>query len=159
MMDADERNVSGCGLTGMMNKKGAKVDGQVITRSMCNMRERGNGLGAGFAAYGTYPDRKDCFALHLMYDHKDAKEVTEEYLKGQFDLSSEEPIPTRESALVVDPPIFWRYFVYPRESLLALEEGSQEDYILNRVMKINTRIEGAFVVVKARAARTCCKKA
>jgi glutamate synthase domain-containing protein 1 len=146
MMDVDERNVSGCGLTGMMNKKGLKVDGQIIAKSMCSMKERGNGLGAGFAAYGTYSDRSDYFALHLMYDEKDSKEVTEEYLKGQFELHSEEPIPTRESAVVANPPVFWRYFVLPKKRLLSIEESSEEDYTLKRVMNINTHIKGAFVV-------------
>lgn len=150
MMDVDERNVSGCGLTGMMNRKKAKVDGQAITRSMCNMRERGNGLGAGFAAYGTYPDRKEYFALHVMFDDRESKNCTEDYLRRHFRFDSEEPIPTRKTESIADPPIFWRYFVLPEEKALEAEDSPEEDFVIKRVMHINTRIQGAFVVSSGR---------
>lgn len=146
MMDIDERNISGCGLTGMMNKKRVRVDGQAITQSMSNLRERGNGLGAGFAVYGPYPERKECYALHLMYDSPVSKRRTEEYLSSQFELNSEESIPTRNITSIIDPPIFWRYFVLPSEQLLAAEDSSEDDFVLKRVMHVNTGIEGAFVV-------------
>ncbi|TET44383.1 hypothetical protein E3J62_10535 [candidate division TA06 bacterium] len=146
MMDLDERNVSGCGLSSMMNKKRVKVDGQAITKSMRNLRERGNGLGAGFAAYGIYPDRKDYFALHLMYDSKDAKKNTEDYINDYFHISSKEPIPTRKTESIIDPPVFWRYFVLPQEKFLPTDGDSEEDFVIKKVMHINTGIEGAFVV-------------
>jgi glutamate synthase domain-containing protein 1 len=146
MMDVDERNVSGCGLTGMMNKKRLRVDGQAITASMRNMRERGNGLGAGFAAYGTYPDKKDLFALHLMYQDSDSKTKTDEFLKGHFKIDSDEPVPTKKTPNIVNSPIFWRYFVLPRDESPRGENVSEEDFILEKVMHINRCIDGAFVV-------------
>ena len=146
MMDLDERNVSGCGLTGMMNRKRLKVNGQAVTKSMSNLRERGNGLGAGFAAYGIYPDQRDHFALHLMYDSKNAKTDTEEYINSCFDVCSEEPIPTRKTESITDPPTFWRYFVLPQKKSRSGEGFSEEDFVIKKVMYINTGIEGAFVV-------------
>jgi glutamate synthase domain-containing protein 1 len=146
MMDRDERNISGCGLTGMMNRKRLRVDGRAITQSMSNLRERGNGLGAGFAVYGPYPDRKDYYALHLMYDTPEAKRCAEEYMRSQFEFHSDEPVPTKNIPEIVEPPIFWLYFVLPNEELREADSLGEEDFVIKRVMNINTAVEGAFVV-------------
>jgi len=130
----------------MLNKKGLRINGQAITQSMSVLRERGNGLGAGFAVYGPYPDRKDKYALHLMYDNPVARRRTEEYLSAQFQFDSEEPIPTRNTPSIKDPPVFWRYFVLPNEDVRQAENLGEEDFVIKRVMHINKCIDGAFVV-------------
>jgi glutamate synthase domain-containing protein 1 len=146
MFDRDQRNVSGCGLSGLMSASRERVGGTVIIDSMCNMRDRGNGLGSGFAAYGIYPDFPDHFALHLMYDFDRSREETERLLKDAFEVALTEPIPTRKVSGIANPPGFWRYFCLPGEDRLSREGVSAEDFVLRRVMEINTRIEGAFVV-------------
>ncbi len=146
MFDRDERNVSGCGLSGFMSANGRRVSGATIINSMCNMRDRGNGLGSGYAAYGIYPDLPDHFALHLMYDFEKAREDSEQFLKGAFEVALAEPVPTRTVRGISDPPGFWRYFCLPEEGRMSREALSPEDYVLRRVMEINTRVEGAFVV-------------
>jgi glutamate synthase domain-containing protein 1 len=59
----DEKVISGCAVVGIMNEDGVAFDHRVtsgsgvnITMVICTMMERGNGLGAGFAGYGLYPD-------------------------------------------------------------------------------------------------------
>ena len=68
MFDRDQRNISGCGLSGLMSASRRRVSGNTIIDSMCNMRDRGNGLGSGYAAYGIYPELHEHYSLHLMYD-------------------------------------------------------------------------------------------
>ena len=50
---------SGCAISGIMNKKGKRFSGEDIMKSIALMRDRANGLGGGFAAYGIYPQYKD----------------------------------------------------------------------------------------------------
>jgi hypothetical protein len=45
---------------------------------------------------------------------------------------------------VSNPPILWRYFLEVPEN--KLEFQSERDYVTKTVMKINSDIEGAFVV-------------
>gem|GEM_PF-5789228 len=57
--DKDFKVPSACGVSGIMNTSGKRFSGNMIVESMALMRERGNGLGAGYAAYGIYPELKD----------------------------------------------------------------------------------------------------
>ncbi len=146
--DLTQRNISGCGLSAMMSRRGNLVTGEAIIRSIGLLQERGNGLGGGFAVYGCYPQYPDEFAIHLMYYSSRAQEETERFLTEWFEVIHEEPIPTRQ-VHGVDPstaPQLWRYFVHPKP--LKLQETmlpSAEDYVLRTVMDINARIDDAFV--------------
>jgi len=110
------------------------------------MRDRGNGLGAGYAAYGIYPEHADQFAIHLMFDFLKSREDTEHLINGAFDVKLAEPLPTREVTGMSDPPEFWRYFCQPEPERLSREGLTPEDYVLRRVMEINKGVDGAFVV-------------
>jgi glutamate synthase domain-containing protein 1 len=146
--DLTQRNISGCGLSAMMSRRGNLIGGESIIRSIGLLSERGNGLGGGFAVYGCYPQYADEFALHLMYYSGRAQEEAERFLDEQFELVHEENIPTR-AVEGVDPstaPLLRRYFLHPKP--LKLTESmlpSAEDYVLRAVMEINVRIENAFV--------------
>ena len=143
------KSISGCGISGIIHKKGKLISGEVIIKSICCQEERGNGLGAGYAAYGIYPDRKDYYALHIMADNKIALEKVEEFLSHKTFLIYQEPIPTRKVKTIKNPPLFKRYFVKPKfEGELAeiCDELAEDDYIVNLVMEINEKIEGAYVV-------------
>ncbi len=52
----DDKVYDACGLFGMMDVTGRCFSGREIIRAITNMEERGNGLGAGFAVYGCYPN-------------------------------------------------------------------------------------------------------
>ena len=45
------------------------MDGGKIRDSLAMMDERGSGEGAGYVAYGIYPDFKDYYALHVFFDN------------------------------------------------------------------------------------------
>ncbi|MGQ9781964.1 MAG: class II glutamine amidotransferase [Nitrososphaeria archaeon] len=137
----DDKIIEGCSLFGMMNLKGERFSSRDPVRAIANMHERGNGLGGGFAIYGLYPEHRQDYALHIMYLDKDAKKRTERFLKEEFHVNIDEEIPTRE-AKVVDPPILWRYFVQPRRRSLS---QSDDDYVMEKVMKINTQTGKTFV--------------
>ncbi|HOJ92519.1 MAG TPA: glutamine amidotransferase family protein [Dictyoglomaceae bacterium] len=136
---------SACGLIGFINRRRKNTSGYQIVSAMTLMRERGNGLGAGFAGYGIYPDRKDYYAFHLFYENRKAKEETSEFLYKYFDVAQEEKIPTRKVKNIKDSPIIWRYFLKPKEESLAEEEISEGDFVVERVMEINTKIDGAYI--------------
>jgi len=138
----DDKAVDACSLFGMMNLRGKRFSSEDPVKAIANMHDRGNGLGGGFAIYGLYPERKDDYALHIMYMDMDAKKSVENLLKENFDVHLEEEIPTRE-ANVQNPPIIWRYFVKPRKD--KFEGLNPDDYVRDNVMRINTQTGKAFV--------------
>jgi len=143
--DRTARNISGCGLSGMMSLTGERVNGRAVRESIAILHDRSNGLGGGFAAYGIYPERSDHFALHIMYYSQEAQDRTEEVLEEAFDIAQDERIPTRPNRGISDPPSLMRYFVLPRAVPLAEAGVTAEDFVLQRVMHINADIDGAFV--------------
>jgi glutamate synthase domain-containing protein 1 len=138
----DDKDFDGCSLFGMMNLEGKRFSSRDPVKAIANMHERGNGLGGGFAVYGIYPEHQDDYAFHIMYLSRDAKEKTDKLLKEDFNIISNEEIPTRE-ANVRDPPLVWRYFVQPRQR--RPETQTEDDYVIEKVMRINTETGKAFV--------------
>ena len=138
----DDKDFAGCSIFGMMNLEGKRFSSRDPVKAIANMHERGNGLGGGFAVYGLYPEHQDDYAFHIMYLSKDAKEKTDKQLNESFDIIHEEEIPTRE-ANVRDPPLVWRYFVKPEER--RPENQTADDYVTEKVMRINTETGKAFV--------------
>lgn len=141
-----DRILSNCGLAGFICEDGKRVSGVDIINSIAVLHDRGNGLGGGFAAYGIYPELKDFYALHMMFDDTCDKEDTERLIGQNCRIELEEQIPTRRTSEIVDPPILWRYFVEPRHGVLAQSELDEDDFIVKLVMRINRQIQGAFVV-------------
>ncbi|MDD4161085.1 MAG: glutamine amidotransferase family protein [Methanothrix sp.] len=144
------KEICACSIFGAMNRDGERFTGAGVMLAIANMHVRGNGLGGGFAAYGIYPEYKDYYAFHLMFtgkslqDKKYAKKELDAFLALKFDVVYDEEIPHGDEATVSDPPLVWRYFVLPKkqgeDSLL-----SDEDYIVGKIMWVNTRIENAYV--------------
>jgi glutamate synthase domain-containing protein 1 len=140
-----EKDISGCSLTGFICEDGKRVSGEAIIQSIALMNERSNGLGGGFAGYGIYPEMKDLYALHLMFDDLSAKEETEQILNKSLFIELQEEIPTRKTNGIRRPPLLWRYFAKVDENRLIEPEATEEDYLVEVVMRINTQIKGAFV--------------
>jgi glutamate synthase domain-containing protein 1 len=138
----DDKDFAGCSIFGMMNLEGKRFSSREPVRAIANMHERGNGLGGGFAVYGIYPDFKDYYAFHVMYLSKDAKERTDRTLASGFNIIYDEEMQTKP-ANVRDPPLVWRYFVQPKSRLF--EGNSEEDYVIQKLMRINTETGKAFV--------------
>ncbi|WP_022847558.1 MULTISPECIES: class II glutamine amidotransferase [unclassified Desulfurobacterium] len=140
--------MSGCGLAGFINRDGKRVSGKDIFDSITSMKERGNGMGAGYAAYGIYPDMAEYYAFHVMMDSMDiATEITA-VLNRFFHIVKSEMIPTKSVPSLykkTTPPVFYRYFVTPREDVkLPLE--TEEDMVVRAVMTINENVKGAYVI-------------
>ncbi len=144
------KEICACSIFGAMNRDGERFTGEGVMKAIANMHVRGNGLGGGFAAYGIYPQYQDYYAFHLMFTGKSpqdkvyAKKELDAFLCQNFDVVHDEEIPHGDEATVSDPPLVWRYFVLPKKQG---EDASlsDEDYIVEKIMLVNTRIENAHV--------------
>jgi len=141
-----EKDISSCGLIGIINRDGTRVSGELVRRAITNMHDRGNGLGGGFAAYGIYPDYRDLYALHLMYDDETAIEETERLIRDRLVVEHAEPIPVYPGGTVIDHPELRRYFTRVPDGPLM----DHDDYVVRVVMDVNVHVDGAFVVSSGR---------
>ncbi|GAB6035660.1 glutamine amidotransferase family protein [Fundidesulfovibrio butyratiphilus] len=141
-----EKDISGCGVFGVINTKRELIGGDMPIRAMCSMHDRGNGLGGGFAAYGIYPDMADKYAFHLMSDTQSGLKQAEEILSQFAVVLHSEPIPTRSTLAVKNPPIVWRYFLTPKmgQDRPQWRDYAESDYMVAVVMHINKKTP-AFV--------------
>lgn len=139
----DDKVIDACSIFGVMDTTGRRFSGESVIRAIGNMHDRGNGLGGGFAAYGLYPEYADLYAFHIMFLSDKGKQQTEELMEKCFKVSYSEEIPTRPIPAIVNPPLLWRYFVEIGGQ--KPEEQSDDDYVLDRVMEINTRLDDTFV--------------
>jgi len=137
------KQISDCGLCGMIDRRGGRFSGRRLIESIRLMHERSNGLGGGFAGYGIYPRFPEHYALHIMYHGEWAKEDTEGYLPTVFTVDAVEPIPTQPHPGVKDAPLLWRYFV--RLKTPAEDVDAEQKAVIEAVMHVNAGIEGAFV--------------
>jgi len=141
-----EKSASGCGIAAVMSEAGRRLGGATIAEAMSVMNERTNGLGAGYAGYGVYPDFPDHYALHLIYESEGGREETEAYLRQQFAIDHCEPMPTRPTPGIAEAPLLWRYFVrVPEERVEKGNEITEDDYVVRAVMHVNAGIPDAFV--------------
>lgn len=141
-----EKDYGGCGLVGIIDSNRNLLSGDKVITALANMEERGNGLGSGYAIYGAYPDLQDYYAFHIMYQNKKSIELTEEILQNNFTIVHSEPIPTSKVETIKDPPEFIRYFVKLQDEIKEKLLFSEDDFVVEIVMKINEGIDGAFVV-------------
>ena len=99
---------SGCAIAAIMDRSGNRHDGSDILKSIALMHDRSNGLGGGFAAYGIYPEYRELYAFHIMYESREARAQTEAYLDRYFMSEKQERIPTVAVAAIKNPPDIWR---------------------------------------------------
>ncbi len=139
----DDKVIDACSIFGAMDVSGRRFSGTPVIKAIANMHDRGNGLGGGFAVYGLYPEHADLYAFHIMFNDAASKEETETYLRQHFTIVRQEVIPTRQTRAVTNPPLVWRYFL----DLPAQLPGnvSADDYIVDKVMTINTTPKAGFV--------------
>ena len=140
----------GCGLMGVCDESGAALPAELAVRAMAVQRDRGNGLGGGFAGYGIYPELAELFCFHLMFHDTRAKDEVEAFLARGFDVERAEPVPTRPVAAIDDPPLLWRYFVSPCAASLEGGALTADDVVVAAVMHVNAAIDGAFVASSGR---------
>ena len=136
---------SGCAISAIFSKTGRRISGEAIVDSISVMHERSNGLGGGFAAYGIYPEYKDFYALHVFYDHTDAKEACEKFLDQHFDIANLSKIPTRKLKAITDEPLIWRYFVKPLPTKIWESQLDEDEFVARCVIRVNHEIDGAYI--------------
>lgn len=139
----DGKVIDACSIFGVMDTSGRRFSGESVIRAIANMHDRGNGLGGGFAIYGLYPEHADLYAFHIMFLSDEGKTETETFLRENFNLIHAEEVPTRTTRSIVNPPLVWRYFVDAKRNQCI--QQSADDYVVARVMEINTRLQDAFV--------------
>ncbi|MCX8052828.1 MAG: glutamine amidotransferase family protein [Armatimonadetes bacterium] len=140
----DDKVLCSCAIFGMMDSTGKVFSGEPVFRAMINMQERGNGLGAGFALYGIYPEHQDYYALHIMFTNRDCRHDTERFLETAFQVERSEEVPTRKTAGISGEPLVYRYFVRPKPQ--GTNFVNDDDFVVQSSLKINSELDGAFVV-------------
>jgi len=140
----DDKVHDACGLIGFIDTEGVLHSGDRIATALHCMEERGNGLGAGYAAYGLYPEFPNHYAFHVMCRTEAARMDLDAYLRRRFAVVHDEPVPRRDVRGILDPPVLWRYFLLPLSAQMV--GRSEEDYIVHQVMTIHALVEDAFVV-------------
>ena len=136
-----DRVFGACGISGYMNIDGTRESGEKIKKMITILKDRENGLGAGFAAYGVFPDYADSYCIQFLLDDMESKKAVEEYLKSKGNIRKDEKIPTATPPAGSKPPVLWRFFFNPPASVPV---EKQDDYIVDIVMHVNVNIEGAF---------------
>ncbi len=121
------------------------MDGGKIRESLALMNERGNGEGAGYVAYGIYPEFRDYYALHVFFDNlAENKPRLDAELAKMGEIVHDEEIPTYASPIKkVHTP--WRYFFKPDTHLAHSEGMSADDIVTNLVMRVNTAGNGTLI--------------
>lgn len=130
------RDFSSCAIGGMLDMDGELFTGETIAEMMSVMEERENGLGAGYAAYGLFPDLKEYYCLQVILDDFQAKEDVGSFLDQYTDIVQEEKVKVDEDVFK-EYPLVWRFFVDP------LGEDA-DDVMKNIMMYVNCSIKGAF---------------
>ena len=139
----DDKVMDACSIFGMMDTSGARFSGKPVMEAIANMHVRGNGLGGGFAVYGLYPDYANHYAFHVMCLSREGQAEVDKFLKQKFHVIHDETVPTKPISAIAHPPSVWRYFLELKKE--STNGQSEDDYVVDRVMEINTKIEDAFV--------------
>ena len=135
--------IDACSIFGAMNTAGERFSGESVIKAIANMHDRGNGQGGGFAIYGLYPDYREQYAFHVMFLSEKGQRETETFLEENFELVHKEKVPVKPFPAIVNPPLVWRYFLDIGRH--HLEEQSADDYVVGKVMTINTQLPDSFV--------------
>jgi len=138
----DNKIIDACSIFGAMDTTGRRFSGEGVIRAIANMHDRGNGLGGGFAVYGIYPDYADQYAFHVMFLSQQGRQETEAFLKENFKIIEQQEVPTRPTPPIKDPPLVRRYFLDIKNKP---GQQSGDDYVLEKVMIINTKLSDSFV--------------
>ncbi|ABR56876.1 glutamine amidotransferase class-II [Methanococcus aeolicus Nankai-3] len=133
-----------CGIIGFISRDKKLIRGDKIAIALDSLKERGNGQGSGYVGYGIYPKYKDSYAIHVFLDNNpqymDIKENVKQVLEKYGYVLNDEEIPTKDG-IIEKEFIPWRFF-YDFDEKYA---DSEKDLMVDMVMEINDKIDGAFV--------------
>lgn len=130
-----------CGIAGLLNFDKNPVSGERIRNMIELMRERENGLGGGFAAYGLFPKYGDKYCIQLILEDVPNLEPTVErvgeFLKARAKIIKDEKVRV-DNNVIRDHPLIWRFFIEPKDS------NDPDEIVKNIAGDINCGIKGAF---------------
>lgn len=132
-----------CGIAGLISHKRIKENGRRIKSSIVLQNDRGNGLGAGYAAYGIYPGFEELYALQIMASSEGAMEQAGVFIRKWFKVHKQEPVPVWDR-VISDHPLFQRFFVEPGMPGNRSEHESDDDYVVDKMMLLNKEVSGAY---------------
>ncbi len=134
-----------CGIIGVIDKRRQCIDGGCIRTSLAMMDERGNGEGAGYVAYGIYPDFADAYALHVFFDNlPENKPALERELGKWGTIVHDEEIPTFASGIKkVHTP--WRFFFKPDPKTAPDQNITDDEIVMHIVMSVNSARNGTLI--------------
>jgi len=141
--------MGGCGIAGCMDLSGGRISGEKVGRMLSTMEERENGLGAGYACYGLFPEHRDEYCLQFLFDDEAAKCSTEELLGTVGTIGKDEKIYTTKVRTMRPPfPLAWRYFFRPNAKVEWRGRAglSNDDLMVQLAMSINGDFPGAICV-------------
>jgi glutamate synthase domain-containing protein 1 len=141
------KDIEACGIAGLINIDGTRETGQRVVDMITTMTDRENGLGAGYACYGLFPDLADQYCIQLLLDDEEAKERVEEYFKDVAAVVKDERVFTQHVKGMKGPyPLIWRFFLDVPEGRIQASPhiDGEDDYVVDKVMHVNSAIDGAF---------------
>ncbi|MFA4859442.1 glutamine amidotransferase family protein [Methanoregula sp.] len=135
-----------CGIIGVIDRRRQLMDGSKIREALASMDERGSGEGAGYVAYGIYPDYKEYYAIHVFFDNiREHKVHLDNLLEKWGTIVHDEQIKTYEQPGLRKVHTPWRYFFRPDRSMMPKSLTPDEDIITHIVMKVNSERNGALI--------------
>ncbi len=141
------KGIEACGIAGLINIDGEREDGKRVVDMIVTMTDRENGLGAGYACYGLFPDLAEHYCVQLLLDDEEAKERVGNYFKDFTNIIKDERVFTEHVKGMKGPyPLIWRFFLeVPEEKVRTSPHiQSEDDYMVDVVMHVNEKINGAF---------------
>jgi glutamate synthase domain-containing protein 1 len=141
--------MGGCGIAGCINMSGGRISGDTIGQMLETMGERENGLGAGYACYGLFPEHRDDYCMQFFLDHEEAKGAVEGLLGSMGTITKDEMVHTRQVKTMRPPiPMIWRYFFKPKNKVewQGRTDLSSDDIMVQMAMHINSDVPGALCV-------------
>jgi glutamate synthase domain-containing protein 1 len=135
-----------CGIIGVIDRKRELMDGSSIRQALSSMDERGSGEGAGYVAYGVFPEFKNYYAIHVFFDNiHESKTSVDKLLSEWGTVVHDEEIPTSDHAKIRKVHTPWRYFFKPDATLMPRSTAPEEDIVTHIVMKANTTMPGVLI--------------
>lgn len=144
LKEGQVRIPSGCAIAAIIDRKGGKINGSEIIKSIALMHDRSNGLGGGFAAYGIYPEHADDYAFHVFYESAAAKMSAKIFYSSTSMLMCLKNTHQKVESIANGPDI-WRYFAKPNKVRMKEARMDEEEYTVQCVMRVNQHIDGAFI--------------
>lgn len=147
-----------CGIVGGIDTSGGTLKGSDFIEAISIQRERGNGLGGGFAAYGIYPEFSEYYALHIACDNESSAAQADHFIRAHLFVKIAEDIPTKDVRGISWHPLLRRYFCFPGPNNEDLKlsnlsktfagEGKEalDAYMKRFVFDFNRLVPGAYIL-------------